>query len=108
MYFVAHYIMGRTTSETWLGDEISQLWSGSENLDEVRRVDSLLQATMLTCLADRYVDGLLAWSYDLDKQNFDPCIFKRKGISSFHTLCHVTLQLVSYHRIGYRYSNIVP
>ncbi|KAJ5806850.1 hypothetical protein N7474_010442 [Penicillium riverlandense] len=35
MYFVAHDIMTRTTSESWFEDEISQLWSESDNLEEI-------------------------------------------------------------------------
>lgn len=82
---MAHDIMSRTTSESCVGDEISQLWSESENL-EVRRFDVFLLVTMLTCLPDGYVDGLLAWSYNFDKQDLDPCVCKSKG--SFQTPCH--------------------
>jgi hypothetical protein len=38
MYFVAHNIMSRTASENWHQDDISELWSESENLEEVRRI----------------------------------------------------------------------
>lgn len=38
MYFVTHDIMSRTTSESCLGEKTSQLWSDSENLEEVREL----------------------------------------------------------------------
>jgi hypothetical protein len=38
MYFVAHNIMSRTASENCHQDDILELWSDSENLEEVRRI----------------------------------------------------------------------
>lgn len=36
MYFVAHDIMSRTTSESWSEDKTPELWTRNENLEEVR------------------------------------------------------------------------
>jgi hypothetical protein len=89
MYFVAHDIMSRTTSESWPGEEMPQLWHESEDLEEVPRICYFLIAALLTHLPVRYVDGLLTWPSDLDQHDLDTCICKRKGC--FQRLSYVEM-----------------
>lgn len=52
MYFVTPNIMSRTASENCHQDDMSELWSESENL-EVRRIYDYFTLSMLTYLPDR-------------------------------------------------------
>ncbi|KAJ5094191.1 hypothetical protein N7456_010052 [Penicillium angulare] len=97
MYFVAHDIMSRTTSDSWPEDETLHLWYDDENLEEILRSRSLTryEVQKYASISSEVGKSLLSL-----KQRFSEQSEGKKGLQRVAQIKHAAALLYLTERFG--------